>query len=106
MRRRLRQSFAPMVGAVFLTLGLGLATGLRREPANTPFVLKSDPGATEAAFKRAPADPSVAVGGWLTEIVPAKPRLNIRCRTSLASCRRWIALQERNGWLVVHSAQR
>lgn len=106
MRRRLRQSFAPMLGAAFLTLGISIAAGLRREPASPQFVLKGDLGTTEVALKREPADPPVAAKGQLTATVPAKPRLYIRCRIRLASCRRWIALQERNGRLLVQSAQR
>jgi hypothetical protein len=103
---------------MFLILGLGLATGLRREPVSTPFALKGELGAAEAAVKRAPADPLIASKqrapadltappkGQLTGTVPSKASLNIRCRISLASCRRWIALRERNGRLFVHSAQR
>ena len=106
MRQRLDQLLVPMLGALLLAVGLWLAVGLRRGPVNTPFVLNAEPAGMVTPSKGQPDASPVAARAPLAAIIPAGPQLRIRCKISLASCRRWVALRERNGRLFTRSAQR
>ncbi len=56
-------------------------------------------GATQRIIPGGPALASAAIGRDGLPVLPkarAKPKINIACNTSLASCRRWVALAERN----------
>ena len=68
---------------------------LRDEPAAAAAVaVKGEPAATAAALKRAAA-----------ATTPAKPPFQIKCQIGLASCRKWVALQQRKARLLVRSAK-
>jgi hypothetical protein len=108
MQQRSGRLLAPTraLGAVLLAVGVGLAIGLRGQPGSTPSVLRDEPAAPASPLKREPAAPSVASNGWRTATTPAAPSLEIKCRIGLASCRKWVALQERKGRLLLHIPQR
>jgi hypothetical protein len=105
MRQRSGQLLAPtrVLGAVLVTLGVCVATGLRREPPSPPVVSNGEPVAAAAALKPGPTAPSVA-GDRPAVAKAAVPTLEIKCKVGLASCRKWIALQEVR--LLAHSAAR
>jgi hypothetical protein len=102
--RRSGQYFALGLGAVLLAATVGFAIAPWRAPARTLAVSKGEPAAT--APKRKPADGPIASKGKPTAREPAHPPIEIKCRISLASCRKWIALQEEKGRVLMHSAQR
>jgi hypothetical protein len=106
MRQLSGHLFAPAaLVAVLLAVGVGLAVGLQREPAGTAYVRKGEP-TTAAALKRQPSPPSSAAREPSTPTRPTERPVEIKCRISLASCRKWVALQERNRRLFTRSAQR
>ena len=106
MLQRSAQLFARTLNALLFAVSIGLAIALWREPAGAPFVLRGEPAATAGALKREPTAPSAASKGKPTATTPTDPPSEINCRIGLASCRKWIALQERKGRLLAHSAQR
>jgi hypothetical protein len=62
--------------------------------------------APAAALRDAPATTIASSKGELTATAPSKPPFQIKCEIGLASCRKWVALQERKARLLVRSAQR
>jgi hypothetical protein len=89
----------------------------QRAPAATPVVLSGPPSADAAVPEREPPARAVALERDLahapdiTAGAPAAARspgvpFGIRCEVGLASCRKWIALQERKAQSAVRSAQR
>jgi hypothetical protein len=95
-------ALAPVLAAV----GLGFAMGLHRPPTGGHSVLNGKPAVAAAPLQPEPIAPPAAWKVQVTAIArPALP-LEIKCRISLPSCRKWVALQERKGRLLVHSAQR
>ena len=106
MLQRSCQFFAQTLNVLLFAVSTGLAVTLWREPASVPFVLRAEPAATEGALKREPTAPSAAPKGKPTATAPTDPPLEINCRIGLASCRKWIALHERKGRVLAHSAQR
>src|SRR5262245_24688770 len=85
------QKAATDMGATAATRRLGV---LRDEPAAAAVVVTGEPAATAAALKRE-----------ASATTPAKPPFQIKCEIGLASCRKWIALQERKARLLVRSAK-
>ena len=77
-----------------------------REPAATLSALSGEPPADAATLQREPAGTSVAPEGEPTAAAPTDVPFDIKCETGLASCRKWIALQERKSQLLGRSAQR
>ena len=59
-----------------------------------------------AALRDEPAGAAVALQREPTATTPAKPPFQIKCEIGLASCRKWVALQERKARLLVRSAKR
>jgi hypothetical protein len=106
MLQRLGQLFAQMLNALLFAVSIGLAITLWREPASAPFVLRGEPATAAGGLKREPTGLSGASKGKPIATTPTDPPAEINCRIGLASCRRWIALQERKGRLLVHRAQR
>src|SRR5262245_8141593 len=106
MLQRSGQFFGQALNALLFVLSIGLAITLCRERASAPLVLKGEPAATAGALKREPPAPSGASKGKPLAATPTDPPSEINCRIGLASCRKWIALQERKGRLLVHRAER
>jgi hypothetical protein len=104
--RRAGRFLAPKLGALLLALGIGFAIGPWHQPATPPVASKGQPAAIPTALKREPADRRIAPASMLTTTTPAAPVFAIKCRPRLASCRRWIALQEQKGRQLVRSAER
>ncbi len=63
-------------------------------------------GRAPAVSERAPAGTPAASNGEPTATTPADAPFEIKCEIGLASCRRWIALQERKAQLLARNAQR
>src|SRR5262245_48429903 len=103
--RRSGRVFAPL-GAVLLALGIGFAIGPWREPAGTLVAAKSQPSAAATAVKGKPADSRAASTVAPARAASAEPAFKIKCKIKLVSCRRWLALQERKGQLLMRSAER
>jgi hypothetical protein len=76
-----------------------------REPAGTLAALTGDPPAGATTLEREPVGTPVAPAGEPTVATPDAP-VDIKCEIGLASCRKWIALQERKAQLPGRSAQR
>ena len=106
MLQRSCRLFAQTLNALLFAVSIGLAFALWREPASVPFVLRAEPAGTGGALKRERTAPSAAPKGKPTATAPTDPPLEINCRIGLASCRKWIALHERKGRVLAHSAQR
>src|SRR5262245_53349202 len=106
MRQRSGQLIAPTLGAVLVAGSVGLAFGLRHKPASAPFVVKDETAAVAGAVNRERAVPSVASRRQPTATIRPDPPFEVKCRIGLASCRKWVALQERKGLLLVHNARR
>ena len=108
MRQLSGRLFAPAaLGTVLLAVGVGLAGGLRREQAGTAYVRKGEPAAVAAPLKRVPSPTSnIAKKAPPTATTSTERPSEIKCRIGLASCRKWVALRERNGRLFTRSAQR
>lgn len=64
------------------------------EPAAAAVTAEGEPAATAAALKRK-----------ASATTPAKPPFQIRCEIGLASCRKWVALQQRKARLLLRSAK-
>ena len=77
-----------------------------REPAGTLAALTGAPTADAASLEREPPGTPVAPEGEPTAATPSDAPVDIKCEISLASCRKWIALQERKAQLPGRSAQR
>jgi hypothetical protein len=73
-----------------------------REPAAAAVAPGREPVLAAAEPGREPAGTPVALEGEPTATTPT----DVKCEIGLASCRKWIALQERKGQLVGRSAQR
>jgi hypothetical protein len=75
------------------------------EPAVAAADLKGEPAAAVAASKREPVDTPVdqEINPLVTK--PADPHVELKCQIGLASCRKWIALEEQRARLF-HNAQR
>jgi hypothetical protein len=71
------------------------AVVLKRETTATPAALPAEPATALAGSKREPG--STPAGLEFNPLVtkPADPLVEIKCQIALASCRRWIALEER-----------
>jgi hypothetical protein len=106
MLQRSGQVFAQALNTLLFALSIGLAITLWRERASAPLVPRGEPAAIVGGLKREPPAPSVAPKGKPLAATPTEPPAEINCRIGLASCRKWIALQERKGRLLVHRAQR
>jgi hypothetical protein len=79
--------------------------GSRLELVATLVSLHGEPAATAAAWERAPPGAPAASKGEPAATAAADTPFDIKCEIGLASCRRWIAMQERKAQLV-HSAER
>ena len=77
-----------------------------REPAGTLAALSGEPPTKAATLEREPAGTPVAPEGEPTAAPPTDVPFDIKCEIGLASCRKWIALQERKAQLLGPSAQR
>jgi hypothetical protein len=106
MMQRSGQHFSQALNALLFAVSIGLAITLWREPLSAPFDLRGERAAAAGGLKREPTAPSGASKGKPTASTPTDPPSEINCRIGLASCRKWIALQERKSRLVVHSVQR
>jgi len=75
------------------------------EPAVAAADLKGEPAAAVAASKREPVDTPVdqEINPLVTK--PADSHVELKCQIGLASCRKWIALEEQRARLF-HNAQR
>jgi len=82
------------------------AVDLGREPAGTLAALSGELPTKAATLEREPAGTPVAPEGEPTAAPPTDVPFDIKCEIGLASCRKWIALQERKAQLLGPSAQR
>ena len=80
------------------------AAALKREAAAAA-VSKREAAAATAALRDVPAATVAPSKGEPTATTPSKPPFQIKCEIGLASCRKWVALQERKARLLVRSAQ-
>jgi len=72
------------------------------DPGREPAAAAVAPGREPVLAAAEPAGTPVALEGEPTATTPT----DVKCEIGLASCRKWIALQERKGQLVGRSAQR
>jgi hypothetical protein len=79
------------------------AASLRREPAGTD--LEAEPSSAQVISKSELAGTPIGPQDELIATASTEPPRALGCRIGLASCRRWIALQERKAPLPVPSAQ-
>jgi hypothetical protein len=77
-----------------------------REPTVTLAALNGEPSGVAAALARKPAGTPIASEAEPTKATPTDVPLEIKCEIGLASCRKWIALQERKAQSLGRSAQR
>ena len=84
----------------------GSPAAVEHEPAATLVALQDESAATAAAPEREPAVTPAASNGEPTTTTAADAPFEIKCEVGLASCRRWISLQERKTQLPARSAQR
>jgi hypothetical protein len=70
---------------------------LKGEPAGAAAALQPEPAVTLATLSGEPAADTAASKSGAAATPPADHPFEIKCGTGLASCRRWIALQERRG---------
>src|SRR5262245_50045293 len=77
-----------------------------REPAGTLAAVSGERPADAGTSERDPAGAPVASEGEPTAATPSDSPVGIKCEISLASCRKWIALQERKAQLPGRGAQR
>ena len=75
-----------------------------REAAATKAASKREAVAAAAALRDVPAA-TVASSKGESTATPSKPPFQIKCEIGLASCRKWVALQEQKARLLVRSAQ-
>src|SRR5262245_45255057 len=106
MLQRSGHVFAQVLNTLLFALSIGLAITLWRELASAPLVLRGEPAAIVAGLKREPPAPSAAPKSKPLAARPTEPPAEVNCRIGLASCRKWIALQERKGRVLVHRAER
>ena len=75
-----------------------------REPTGTLAAMSADSPA-DATLEREQAGAPVAPEGEATAATPTDVPLGVKCEIGLASCRKWIALQERKAQLLGRSAE-
>ena len=75
------------------------------EPPAAAAALKREVAAAAAALRDVAAATVASSKGEPTATTPSKPPFQIKCEIGLASCRKWVALQERMARLLVRSAQ-
>jgi hypothetical protein len=78
---------------------------LQGEPAGTLAALRGEQPADADTLEREPAGTPVASQSEPTVATASDVPVDTKCETGLASCRRWIALQERKAQLLGRSAQ-
>jgi hypothetical protein len=76
----------------------------KAEPAATLVSLQGESAATAAALEREPT-PAASKDEPVATTTAANALFEIKCEIGLASCRRWIALQERKARLLARTAQ-
>ena len=81
------------------------AAASKREAAAAAAALTREAAAAAAALRDVPAATVASSKGEPTATTPSKPPFQIKCEIGLASCRKWVALQERKARLLVRSAQ-
>src|SRR5262245_34105054 len=106
MRRYPGHLIAPMLAAVLIAGSVGLVIGVPRERASAPAISTDEQPADAAGLEREPASASALSEGRPAAAASADPRLDIKCRIYLPSCRRWIALRAQKNGRLVHSAER
>jgi len=77
---------------------------LQGAPAGSPVASTGEPAAGAVTVQREPAGAAAAERGEPTATAGSRP-FEVKCEIGLASCRRWIALQERKA-LAVSTAER
>ena len=95
-----------MSGATVAMLVRKAATDMSATAPGRPDLLKAEPAAAAVDPGREPAGTPVAPEGEPTAAAPSDAPGDIKCEIGLASCRKWIALQERKAQLPGRSAQR
>lgn len=68
-----------------------------REAAAAKAASKREAVAAAAALRDVPAATVASSKGEQTATTPSKPAFQIKCEIGLASCRKWVALQEQRG---------
>ena len=81
------------------------ATDTGREPTPTLAALSGERPADATALARQPTGPPVAPDGEPRAVTPTAVPSDSKCEMALASCRKWIALQERKAQLLARSAE-
>ena len=97
---------APTGRADLLTGEPAAAVDLGHEPGVTLAAMSRELSADAAALERGPARTPVAFEGEPTGAAPTDVPFEIKCEIGLASCRKWVALQERKAQFLGRSAQR
>jgi hypothetical protein len=84
---------APLQGAVASTIAL-------QDEKAAAVALKGEPAAALAGPKRQPVDTPVGLESTPMVTKPADPPFEIKCQIGLASCRKWIAIEEQKARLI------
>jgi hypothetical protein len=71
------------------------AAASKREPGATLVVAEAEPSSTAAVLRSEPAGTQIDAKQEPSATNSAEPRSESKCQVGLASCRRWLALQER-----------
>jgi hypothetical protein len=111
---RLVQKAAVEVGATAATRRLGPSKGepaveavaTKRDPAATLVTLQAEPSSAPVVLMSEPAGRPVDPPDEPMATTSAAPPFRTKCQIGLASCRRWMALQERKAQASVPSAER
>jgi hypothetical protein len=83
-----------------------VAADWARETAGSLATLAGKPPAEATFLEREPAATPAVSEGQPTAATPTDGSFDIKCDVGLASCRKWIALQEQKAQLLGRSAQR
>jgi hypothetical protein len=82
------------------------AVALNGQPVAALVAVRAEPPATAAALQREPTGRPVAPNSGPRTTTPVDTTFDIKCDAGLASCRKWIALQERKAQQLLLNARR